>query len=84
MVKIFKRKSENTSKDGQQHGRKQKQDGRKEGQRVKKNNETTETGKDMGKSFRSKMTRLRNLSLTWVAREKRICILKDTVRESLK
>ena len=43
----------------------------KQAKRVKEKNETTETGKDMGKSFRGKKARLRNLHLTGVAMEKK-------------
>lgn len=43
----------------------------KQAKRVKKKTETRETGKDMGKSFRGKKARLRNLNLTWVATEKK-------------
>lgn len=43
----------------------------KQAKRVKGKNETTETGKDMGKSFRGKKAMLRNLNLTWVATDKK-------------
>jgi len=51
---------------------------RMEGQqakRVKETNETTETGKHRGRSFRGKKARLRNLNLTRVATEKKESVL---------
>lgn len=43
----------------------------KQAKRVKEKSETTDTGKDKGKSFRGKKNRLRNLNLAWVAMEKK-------------
>lgn len=56
----------------------------KQAKRVEKKNETRETSKDMGKSFRGKKASLKNLNFYMGGyRKERICILNGTVRESL-
>lgn len=43
----------------------------KQAKRVKQINETTETGKAIGRSFRGKKAKLKNFNLTWLAVEKK-------------